>query len=101
MAVTEGYISKVKAALRVSTTDSSIKAEITGLIEAARRDLELAGVLPDKTISESDSLIERAVITYCKANFGLSNPDMERYYESYKMIKKHLLMSEEYTTDVE
>lgn len=97
MAATESYILKVKAALRVSTTDATIKTEITSLIETAKKDMELAGVLPNKTVDESDSLIERAITTYCKANFGLSNPDMERYYDSYKNILKHLLMSGEYT----
>ena len=100
MAISSGYITKVKTSLRVTSDDESFVTDITDLITAAQADLILAGILPDKARSESDSLIQRAVTTYCKANFGLDNPDMEKYTESYKSQKKELLLTEEYTTAV-
>lgn len=98
MAITNDYISKMKTSLRITSEDTSFVTDVTDLIEAAQADLILAGVLPDKAHSESDSLIQRAVATYCKANFGLANPDMEAYTESYLSQKKTLLLTKEYTT---
>ena len=54
----------VKDALRVSGDD--LDDEIDGLIDAAKLDLLIAGVRVDDT----DPLIKRAVIIYCKAHFG-------------------------------
>ena len=99
--ITNEYVNKVKTSLRVTTDEQSIVEDIKDLISSARADLILSGVLPSKANNENDSLISRAVKTYCKANFGLSNPDMEKYNESYIMIKKHLLLSLEYTVESE
>ena len=43
------------------------------LINAARADLVLGGVLEVKAQDETDPLILRAVATYVKAEFGLDN----------------------------
>jgi uncharacterized phage protein (predicted DNA packaging) len=84
-------LESVKLALRVTISD--FDEEIQGLIDAAKRDLAIAGV--DK-INETDPLIRRAIITYCKANFGYDNPEAERFQQSYDMLKQHLSLSYDY-----
>jgi uncharacterized phage protein (predicted DNA packaging) len=84
-------LESVKLALRVTISD--FDEEIQGLIDAAKRDLSIAGV---DIIDEGDALIRRAIITYCKANFGYDNPEAERFQQSYDMLKQHLSLSYDY-----
>lgn len=58
-------LDKVKLALRLTT--NTFDAEITELIEAARIDLSIAGII---NITEDDPIISRAIILYCKLYFG-------------------------------
>lgn len=88
-------IDDVKDALRVSGSD--LNTEVTDLINAAQSDLILSGILAIKATSTTDPLIRRAVVVYCKANFGWDNPEAERFQKSYDMIKQHLCLSQEYT----
>jgi uncharacterized phage protein (predicted DNA packaging) len=88
-------LSDIKDVLRVS--GDNLDSEILDLIGSARKDLILAGVLASKANSDTDSLIKRAVSLFCKANFGWDNPEAERFENSYYNLKKHLLLSEEYT----
>lgn len=85
-------INLVKGALRVTTDAPGIINDINNLIEAAKLDLQLAGV---KYI-EDDPLIQRAVIFYCKGHFGFDNPEAERFLRSYEMLKQHLSLSGDY-----
>ena len=80
-----------KLALRIST--DAFDAEIEDLINAALLDLGLAGVTNDST---DDPLVRRAVITYCKANFGEPN-EYDRLKASYDEQKAQLGMSTNYT----
>jgi len=82
---------KVKTSLRISNT--AFDDEIYDLIEAAKMDLNISGV---KVIDEMDPLIIRAVITYCKANFGFDNPDSKKLQESYEMLRNHLTLVGDY-----
>lgn len=86
----------VKSALRVTTDDTGIIQEIDDLIAAARSDLIRAGVLIEKANSDEDPLIKRAIITYCKANFGYDNPDAERFQRSYDILRQELSLSSDY-----
>lgn len=71
--------------------------EIQDLIDAAKADLQLSGVHPNKIVDE-DPLIKRAVTVYCKANFGYEDPKIaERFEQSYISLKHHLTLSAEYT----
>ena len=87
----------VKLALRISNT--SYDSEITDLIDQAKADIKLVGVLESKIV-DTDILIKRAIVTYCKSNFGWSNTDAERLQQSYEAIRNHLSMSIEYTVEV-
>lgn len=83
-------LDKVKLSLRVS--DDYPADEIEGLIAAAMLDLKAAGI----KISDPDALIERAIITYCKGEFGYDNPEAERFNESYVKMKQHLQLYGDY-----
>lgn len=103
-------LDKVKGALRLKT--AAFDAEIKGLIAAAYADLRLAGVelpmdrtaggrrrkrLPavDPTIDPGNPLIERAVILYCKANYGFIE-DAERFQRAYDALKCSLSLAGDY-----
>lgn len=84
-------LNKVKLALRITT--NAFDSELNDLINAAYADLGIAGVV--NTESETP-LIIRAVITYCRANFG--QPDeYDRLKASYDEQKAQLSMSSDYT----
>lgn len=88
-------LEKVKLALRITTT--SFDSEIQDLIDAAKVDLGIAGVLvPVTTDSNLDVIIQKAIITYCKLNFG--EPDeYDRLKRSYDEQKAQLSMATGYT----
>lgn len=88
-------LNKVKDCLRENEGYSD--EEIQDLIDAAKADLVLSGVLKDKVI-DTDPLIKRAVILYCKANFGYDDPKQsEKFQDLYTSLKQHLTLSSEYT----
>lgn len=82
----------VKLALRIMT--DAFDTELNLLIAAAQTDLGIAGVtLP----AELDPICQRAIITYCKMNFG--EPDeYDRLKASYDEQKAQLSMATGYTT---
>ena len=81
----------VKLALRITT--DAFNTELNLLIAAAQTDLGIAGVtLP----AELDPICQRAIITYCKMNFG--EPDeYDRLKASYDEQKAQLSMATGYT----
>lgn len=83
----------VKLAIRMSNT--AYDTDIMDLIEEAKADMVLAGIV-ESAIVETDPLIKRAIKTYCKANFGLNNPDSLKLQQSYEALRNHLSMSIEY-----
>lgn len=87
----------VKTALRISQSSTAFDMEIQDLIEAARLDLEQSGISSEKAKDDNDPLIKRAIIVYCKANFGYdSNTSAERFHDSYVMLKQHLSLAGDY-----
>lgn len=79
-------LNKVKLALRIST--SAFDTEITDLIASAKADLGLVGI----NVDEDEPLIARAIITYCRVNFGEPD-DYERLKRSYDEQKAQLKSS--------
>lgn len=79
---------EVKVALRVSGTAFD-DGEVVPLIEAAKKDLSSAGIA---TTDTPDPLIRRAVVSYCKWQFGYDNPEAERFERIYESIKGKLSM---------
>lgn len=85
-------LEKVKLALRITT--DAFDFELLDLIEAARQDLGIAGVVIP---AEIDAIVSRAIITYCRLNFG--EPDeYDRLKRSYDEQKAQLSMATGYTT---
>lgn len=87
-------IDDIHVNLRLSTGDFDA-AELEPLMAACRRDLELAGVAPAVANDDSDPLIARAIVLYCKAHFGYGT-DGERYKEAYDSIRRTLAHSQAY-----
>lgn len=86
-------LEKVKLALRV--TVENYDEEITGLIDAARSDLGIAGVDLPETL---DAICERAIITYCKLHFSaLTDGEFARLKASYDEQKAQLVTATGYT----
>lgn len=79
-------LAKVKLALRVTT--NAFDDEINGLIAAACADLGVVGVNVDATTA--DALLTRAIITYCRMNFG-SPEDYDRLKKSYDEQKAQMI----------
>ena len=84
-------LDKVKTALRIST--DVYDDELTDLIAAAALDLGIAGVVISE---ETDEIIQRAIITYCKMAFGLPE-DYDKLKRSYDEQKAQLSNATGYT----
>ena len=83
-------LDNVRAALRITTT--TLDNELTDLIASASLDLGIAGV----EVGETDVLVQTAIITYCKMNFGLPE-DYDRLKRSYDEQKAQLSNATGYT----
>ncbi|HYF94424.1 MAG TPA: head-tail connector protein [Symbiobacteriaceae bacterium] len=92
-------LTAVKTALRVDGDE--LDTEVQDLIDAARLDLTLSGVAAAKASDDTDPLIKRAIITYCRANHDYADKSSERLQQSYDMLKAHLSMAEDYRAVVE
>ena len=84
-------LESIKLALRIKS--SAFDTEINDLIESAKLDLKISGIV---NVVETDPLIVQAIKIYCKANFGLDNKDSEKYQKSYDMLKQHLALCGDY-----
>lgn len=87
-------LEKVKLALRIKNI--KLDGEILDLIEACKIDLSIAGV---RKLNDTDPLIQRAIIIYCKANFGLDNKESEKYQKSYDLLKQSLKLCGDYNVE--
>ena len=92
MAISTTTLGKIKTALRISTT--SFDTELTDLADAALLDLGIAGVT---SVAQTDPLVLRAIITFCKMSFG--EPDeYDRLKKSYDEQKAQMSNATGYTT---
>lgn len=92
--VSEEYLAAFRKALRLTST--GLDDEIADLIRAAREDLALGGVLPERVRDEGDPLIKRALTSYIKAEFGLDNDDADKYRAAYDRLKVSLALASDY-----
>ena len=92
MATTRTMLDDVKLALRL--TADAYNPELSDLINMALMDLGVAGVSSQS--GTGDMLIKKAVITYCKLNFG-SPADYEWLKRSYDEQKAQLQTCSGYT----
>ena len=87
----------VKVACRVTST--AYNTELTDLIDAGLADLGITDINNALLVTTGIMpLIKRAVLTYCKMNFGqLEDSVYDRLKASYDEQKAQLLMSGNYT----
>lgn len=93
-AISPEYLAAMRQALRISAED--FDDELRALIAAARSDLTLCGVLPERATDESDPLIRQAVTVYLRAEFGLGNDDADKYRAAYNRLKIALALASDY-----
>ena len=83
-------IDNCKTALRIVTT--AYDAEITSYIDAAKKDLGIAGV----ETTTLDALTEKAVLTYVRMSFGAPS-NYDQLKASYDEQKAQLMIATGYT----
>lgn len=86
-------LDEVKVAVRTTTSDAGITNEIEQIIAAAKLDLMTGGVT---NTDDTDALVKRAIILYAKANYGMANPDMEKYQKAYDRLKVTMALTTTY-----
>ena len=90
-------LADIKTSLRV--TSDAFDSEVRGLIDAARFDMERAGVDPTllaldpSTHDLPNEFVKQAVRCYAKAHFGYDNAEAERFDDSYRRIVCDLMNS--------
>ena len=84
-------LDRVKMALRVVT--NAYDDEIISLIEAAKQDLGIAGVVIPDCMTE---VVQLAVTTYCRMHFGAPE-EYDRLKASYDEQKAQLMTATGYT----
>jgi hypothetical protein len=95
MAVSAGYLTKIRRAVRANSS-VDIDAEITDIIEECRLDLQSLGVVSAKTTDETDSLILGAVRSFARWKFGFSNDDAAANRDDYMLQKDELRRKRDY-----
>jgi hypothetical protein len=83
----------VKTALRITTT--AYDSELNYLIDAAKLDLGIAGVVVPE---ELDAIVKKAIITYCKMSFGL--PEDYDKLKRLRWIRNQLSHEVGYDSDI-
>lgn len=84
----------VKTALRIKTT--AFDVELEQLIGAALIDLGFGGAMSSVLVENYDAIVNQAIITYVKMNFGLPE-DYDRLKKSYDEQKAQLGTATGYT----
>lgn len=95
--ISEAYLADFRGYLRITSKDQD--GEIKDKIEAARGNLIRGGILPVKAYDEKDLSIKEAISNYVKAEFGLDNPDSEKYRAAFESQKRELAMSSDYVEE--
>lgn len=89
----ETLMSLAKQTLGIVESATAKDGELEMLITAGINDLTRAGV----NVDTDNALVQRAIITYVKANFGISNPtDKEKFLKSYQLCLAELSLSDGY-----
>lgn len=89
--VVDPLLTAAKLALRITT--NAFDSEITDLIDAAKLDLGIAGVIIPDTMT---AIVQQACITYVKMHFGQPD-DYDRLKRSYDEQKAQLATCTGYT----
>ena len=93
----EEIILKVKVALRSSTSDADLVAEIGDCVSECIEDLIRAGAPTklDGTMNYDDPLVLKACKLYAKSEYGY-DADSEKFRNCYEQVKQQLCMYSAY-----
>lgn len=86
MAEKEQMLDACRDALRIPADVTDYDYEIADLIDAARAAMRAGGVSVDKSQDDSDGTVRLAIKVFCKANFGMDNPDADRYMHTFEEL---------------
>lgn len=75
-----------RAALRIPAFCNDFDEEIADVIDAARAELVAGGVSDAKAHDDEDGRVRLAIKVYVKANFGMDNPDAEKFMRSFEIM---------------
>lgn len=84
------FIDNLMRAIRVKS--ETARNEVTDLVKAAVRDLDIAGVY---VLNAEEPLCERAITLYCKANYGYDK-DSEKFRAAYAALRDSMALSGDY-----
>lgn len=91
-------LQRVKTALRVSFTNTSIDDEIQLYIDACKADLQYtANIKEIDEELEADALIIAAIISYCKSKFTQDIDEVATYQKVYNGIKETICNTSQYS----
>lgn len=86
-------VALAKETLGIVSTATAKDTSLEMIIDAGINDMTRAGV----DVDTDNPLVQNALMTYVKANFGISNPqDKERFLEAYQLFLAELSLSEGY-----
>lgn len=83
MAEVQPVIDACRDALRIPADVHDYDVEIEDLIAAARAAMRAGGVSPKMANDDADGTVRLAIKVFCKAHFGMDNPDAERYARTF------------------
>ena len=83
-------LSDVKLAIRVKSDSSD--GDIDDMIEACKREMQLAGVYIK---NETDALAKQAIKLYCKGHYGYDE-NTEKFIKAYESLRDSMALSGEY-----
>ena len=82
-----------KETLGIVATATAKDNSLEMIINAGINDMARAGV----DVDVDNKLVQNALMTYVKANFGISNPtDKEKFLQAYQLYLAELSLSEGY-----
>lgn len=91
-------IDDLKTALRVSTSDAGITAQLERLIAEAKLDLCKTADISADAAEQPDALVEGAIICYCGYIWTTDPNEKDRLKDCYTDYKAKLAMSSAYGT---
>ena len=93
--VTLAFLSELRQRMRIE--GSEFDSELKALIEAARAELRRAGIRRSCVNEEQDALITEAIVTYVKAEFGLTEAkERQGYSDAFESKCRKLALSSDY-----
>lgn len=82
-----------KETVGIVSTATAKDNSLMVIIRAGMADMKRAGI----KVNPFDFLTRQTLMTYVKANFGISNPaDKAKYMESYQLFLAQMSLSDEY-----